>query len=80
MRAITFDTGPITRVRVDGVLIQGVSLDVAPIKAAKKVRMWTPKMQEDYLRQVRNRLTNDAIREDEAKVIMNKFTTIVEEA
>lgn len=82
MRTISFAKSADQKlgVRIDGQLVMRVVVDLAQVKAAKSARMWTPKMQDDYLKQVGRRLADEGVREDETKAILAHFKAEVEQA
>lgn len=75
MRKIEFckDVAGKVTVRLDGQLVRGVSMDLKQVKALKKNRMWSPKVQEDYLKNVGKRMADEGLRADEQKTISAQF-------
>jgi len=74
MRKIEFtNVSGSLKVRLDGELLHRVALDTGPIKMAKKARVWTPKTEEDYFKQVQKRMTDEGVTAPEANIIMARF-------
>lgn len=67
-------------VRLEGNLVQGVSLDLKQVKAAKRAKQWTPILQDGYVKRITTRLADEGLRADEVQHVVTQLKTMLTEA
>jgi hypothetical protein len=80
MRKITFQADKQIKVRVDGLLVQGAVLDLEQVRGAKRMKLWTPFMEQTFAKQLETKLRNFGMQDDEIMVIVTRFKAEMAEA